>query len=200
VSPRGVAIPDVQSQLFDAAEEILLRDGPHALTGRAITREAGCAAGLLHKHFGDLEQFLTQLIVRRFRIQAEGAAELPARAGGATVEDNLTEAALALFESRTLATAHLVIARPSLRPLVETALASGAPGLPEVTVSIATYLARETELGRVAESADCHSIALALVGTVHHLLLTSPSAGTPDTTVRRLVRALTVGVTTDAPR
>lgn len=175
-----------------------MREGPSALTGRAITREAGCAAGLLHKYFGDLEQFLTQLVVRRFRIQAEAAAELPAQAGTASVEDNLTDAALALLESRTLATAHLVIARPSLRPLVETILASGAPGLPEVTASIATYLERETELGRVAESADCQSIALALVGTVHHMLLTGSTDKTsPDAGIRRLVRTLTVGVIID---
>lgn len=43
--PTGVAIRDVREQLFAAAERVLLRDGPSALTSRAVTSEAGCAKG-----------------------------------------------------------------------------------------------------------------------------------------------------------
>src|SRR5690348_543872 len=37
--PTGVAIRDPRGQLFDAAERVLLRDGPGGLTSRAVTME-----------------------------------------------------------------------------------------------------------------------------------------------------------------
>ena len=41
--PTGVAIRDARAQLFDAAERVLLRAGPNALTSRAVTTPL-CAA------------------------------------------------------------------------------------------------------------------------------------------------------------
>ncbi|HXP54279.1 MAG TPA: TetR family transcriptional regulator, partial [Streptosporangiaceae bacterium] len=60
--PTGVALPDPREQLFAAAERILLRDGPQALTSRAVTTEAGCAKGVLHRHFADFDDFLAELV------------------------------------------------------------------------------------------------------------------------------------------
>ena len=65
--PTGVAIRDVREQLFDAAERVLLRDGPSALTSRAVTTEAGCAKGVLHRHFADFDAFLAELVLRPHR-------------------------------------------------------------------------------------------------------------------------------------
>ena len=56
--PTGVAIRDVRQQLFAAAERVLLRDGPSGLTSRAVTAEAGCAKGVLHRHFADFPLFV----------------------------------------------------------------------------------------------------------------------------------------------
>src|SRR5438552_17095552 len=63
--PTGVAMRDAREQLFDAAERVLLRDGPDALTSRAVTTEAGCANGVLHRHFADFDAFLTDLVLDR---------------------------------------------------------------------------------------------------------------------------------------
>jgi AcrR family transcriptional regulator len=63
--PTGVALRDAREQLFDAAERVLLRDGPSALTSRAVTTEAGCAKGVLHRHFADLDAFLAELVLDR---------------------------------------------------------------------------------------------------------------------------------------
>ena len=60
--PTGVALHDPREQLFAAAERILLRDGPQALTSRAVTTEAGCAKGVLHRHFADFDDFLAALV------------------------------------------------------------------------------------------------------------------------------------------
>src|SRR5882757_5631726 len=96
MSPRGVAIPNVREQLFEAAERLLGADaGP--LSGRAVTREAGCAAGLLHNHFGDFDTFLVEFVIDRFRRYASSVTTLPSLAGEGTVAANLTDAALSLF-------------------------------------------------------------------------------------------------------
>ena len=56
IVPTGVHIRDVRDQLFDAAERVLVRDGPNALTSRAVTMEAGCAKGVLYRHFDDFDR------------------------------------------------------------------------------------------------------------------------------------------------
>ena len=63
--PTGIALRDARQQLFDAAERVLLRDGPSALTSRAVTTEAGVAKGVLHRHFDDFDAFLAELVEDR---------------------------------------------------------------------------------------------------------------------------------------
>ena len=87
--PTGVAIQDPRGQLFDAAERVLLRDGPAGLTSRAVTAEAGVAKGVLHRHFADFDAFLAELALDHVaRIGAQAAA-LRAMAGSGTVAGNL---------------------------------------------------------------------------------------------------------------
>ncbi|GAA3584449.1 hypothetical protein GCM10022419_077870 [Nonomuraea rosea] len=87
----------MREQLFDAAERVLLRDGPNALTSRAVTTEAGCAKGVLRRRFAGFDAFLAELVLDRIgRIEARSAA-LHDSTGG--VADNLTGALTALFES-----------------------------------------------------------------------------------------------------
>ena len=56
--PTGTPIRDIREQLLDAAERVLLRDGPDAVTSRAVTTEARVAKGILHRHFPDFGTFL----------------------------------------------------------------------------------------------------------------------------------------------
>src|ERR1700754_5189328 len=97
--PTGVAISDPREQLFAAAERILLRDGPQALTSRAVTTEAGCAKGVLHRHFADFDDFLAEFVLDRIGRMAPQAAALRGAAGTGTVVGNLTDALTALFGS-----------------------------------------------------------------------------------------------------
>ncbi|MGP9022865.1 TetR family transcriptional regulator [Streptomyces sp. BR1] len=193
MSPRGVAIPDVRERLFDAAERVLAREGPAALTSRAITGEAGCAKGLLHTHFDGLDEFVAELVLDRFARTARQADGLPARAGQATVADNLAAVALALLTSLDPAVIGLAMTRPAASLRIRGALEAGAPGFTAIQEAITAYLDAEERLGRLPDTTDTPSIALALVGTVHHLLMTSwtgaPDAG--EQTVRLV--ALLVG-------
>ena len=113
--PTGVAIRDVREQLFAAAERVLLRDGPHALTSRAVTAEAGVAKGVLHRHFADFDAFLAELVLDRIgRIDGQGAA-LRDAAGTGTVAGNLTSALTDLFGSVAVAIVALITFRDDLR-------------------------------------------------------------------------------------
>jgi AcrR family transcriptional regulator len=191
MSPRGVTIPDVPAQLFQAAERVLLRAGPSGLSSRAITSEAGVAKGILHNHFTDLDGFLAAFVLDRSRLIAEDAAKLPSRAGTGTVVDNLTDTALSVFGSSAPALISLVTSRPSLMLRLQQSVAAEAPTLQTIEAAFAAYLDAEKQLGRIAADADTQTLALTLVGTVHHLFVTGQASG-PDlhSRVRRIAAVL----------
>jgi AcrR family transcriptional regulator len=195
MSPRGVTIPEVREQLFAAAERVLAREGPGGLSGRAITREAGVATGLLHSHFADLDAFLTELILDRSRGAAAGVARLRSRAGEGSVTGNLTEAALAVG-AKVPIFAGLVRSRPALAGRLGAAHGPGASVLTAIEAEFAAYLEAEKRLGRIAADADTPTLALAVIGTVHHLLSTG-QAEEPDLRdqVGRIITTLLAGVT-----
>jgi len=195
--PTGVAIRDVREQLFDAAERILLRDGPNALTSRAVTTEAGCAKGVLHRHFADFDAFLTELVQdRTARIDGQAAA-LRESAGTGTVADNLAGALTDLFGSVAVAIVALITFRDDLRARLRRAGSAGVPVLTEATAMIASYLAAERDLGRIAADADVDTLAPTLIGAGH--LLFADRKGTPPEAeaVRRVVTTVVAGVVRD---
>ncbi|PJT47850.1 TetR family transcriptional regulator, partial [Streptomyces albidoflavus] len=112
MSPRGVATPDVTELLFAAAERVVVRDGPGALTSRAVTTEAGCAKGLLHTHFAGMDAFVAALCLDRFARTAATARALPALAGTGTVAAHLATVTDALFDSGGPAVSGLALTRP----------------------------------------------------------------------------------------
>ncbi|WP_438489680.1 TetR family transcriptional regulator [Streptomyces sp. S186] len=191
--PTGVAIRDVRRQLFEAAERILLRDGPNALTSRAVTTEAGCAKGVLHRHFADFDAFLAELVQDRIgRIEAQAAA-LRASAGTGGVAENLTGALTEVFGSIAVAIVGLVISRDGLRARLRQAGSVGVPVLAEATAMIAGYLTAERDLGRVAADADVDTLAPTLIGAGH--LLFAGREGTPPEAdaVHRIVTTVLAG-------
>ena len=197
MSPRGRAIPGVREQLFQAADRLLVRAGPTALTTRAITSEAGVANGVLHRHFRDLDTFLAEFAADRLQAIADTAAALPARAGHGTVTGNLTDATLALFGSNALALMNLVANRPALGTALEH-VTTAVSGLGDVEKHFTAYLEAEKKLGRIAAETDTQTIAFTLLGSVHHLMVTNP-AGLPDLPyrVRRIAEALAAGMQPD---
>ncbi|BBC97708.1 TetR/AcrR family transcriptional regulator [Streptomyces griseofuscus] len=194
MSPRGVATPDVRERLFAAAERVVERDGPGALTSRAVTTEAGCAKGLLHTHFAGLDEFVAELCLDRFARTATKAGALTGLAGQGTVVRNLDAVVRALFDSGGPALSGLAMTRPGAAVLIREALEGGAPGFAAIQEAVTGYLEAEQELGRVAGSVDPGTAALAIVGTAHHLLMTSwPGTPDPRPAMTRLVAALVDG-------
>lgn len=192
--PTGVAIRDAREQLFDAAERVLLRDGPNALTSRAVTTEAGCAKGVLHRHFADFDAFLAELVLDRIGRMDNQAAALRNSAGAGTVTGNLTGELMALFGSVAVAIVGLVTSRDDLRARLRQARPTGVPVLTEAAAMIASYLTVERELGRIAADADIDTLAPTLIGALH--MLFADRKGTPPETgaVHKVVTAVIAGV------
>jgi AcrR family transcriptional regulator len=191
--PTGVAIRDPREQLFEAAERVLLRDGPTALTTRAVTAEAGCANGVLHRHFADFDAFLAELVRDRIaRVTRQGAA-LRESAGTGTVAGHLTSALTDLFESVALAIVALIIFRDGLRARLRQSTPAGVPLLTEATAMIASYLAAERDLGRLAPDADIGTLAATLIGAAHLLFAGRDGVPPEPEAVRKMVTTVIGG-------
>ncbi|MGY0061307.1 TetR/AcrR family transcriptional regulator [Streptomyces sp. LZ34] len=191
--PTGVALRDAREQLFGAAERVLLRDGPSALTSRAVTTEAGCAKGVLHRHFADFDAFLAELVLDRIARIDHQAAALRESAGTGAVADNLTRALTELFGSVAVAVVGLIISRDDLRARLREARPTGIPVLTEAAAMVASYLAAERDLGRIAADADVDTLAPTLIGAAH--LLFADRKGTPPEAgaVRKVVTTVLAG-------
>jgi AcrR family transcriptional regulator len=192
--PTGVAMRDVREQLFDAAERVLLRDGPNALTSRAVTTEAGCAKGVLHRHFADFDAFLAELVLNRIaRIDGQAAA-MRTSAGTGTVADNVARALTDLFGSVAVAIVGLIISRDDLRARLRRTTPVGIPLLTEATAMIGSYLTAERELGRIAADADVEALAPTLIGTGHLLFADRKGAPPEAGAVDKVVASVIAGV------
>jgi AcrR family transcriptional regulator len=195
--PTGVAIRDVRQQLFAAAERVLLRDGPSGLTSRAVTTEAGCAKGVLHRHFADFDAFLAELVLDRIDQVGRQSAALLAAAGTGTVTGNLTGALTDQFGSVAVKIVSLLIFRDDLRARLRETIPSGVPVATEVAAMVSAYLAAERDLGRIAAGADIGTLALTLIGTAHLLAVDRESAQPDPEAVAAMVAAVLDGVLKD---
>jgi AcrR family transcriptional regulator len=192
--PTGVHIRDARQQLFGAAERVLLRDGPGALTSRAVTTEADCAKGVLHRHFDDFDDFLAELVRDRIARMDAQAAALRESAGTGLVVDNLTGALTDLFGSVAVAIVSLVIFRDGVRARLRQATPTGIPLLTEAAAMIASYLAAERDLGRIAADADIDTLAPTLLGSGHLAFADRTGAPPEAEAVRKMVTTVMAGV------
>ena len=197
--PTGTALRDPRDQLFAAAERILLRAGPSGLTSRAVTSEAGCAKGVLHRHFADFDAFLAELVLDRVLRIGDQADALRAAAGTGTVAGLLTSALTEVFGPVALAILGLVTFRDDLRARLRLVTPAGLPVLTEAAAMIAAYLGVEQDLGRVPAEADVDTLALTLIGAGHLLFAGRPGATPDEAAVRKVVAAVMAGAAREAP-
>lgn len=167
MSPTGVALHDAREQLLAAAERIITRDGPSALTSRSVTTEAGCAKGVLHRHFADFDEFLVQLVGERAIRLRLRFMELHDRAGTGTVVDNLSAALIELFSPVTLGVVSLALYRDELRSRLRDNTPAGVPLLAEAAELVKSYLDYEKSAQRIDSAADTTTLAANLIGTGH---------------------------------
>ncbi|HEY4021002.1 MAG TPA: helix-turn-helix domain-containing protein [Pseudonocardiaceae bacterium] len=177
--PTGVHIQDAREQLFQAAERVLRRAGPSALTSRAVTAEAGVAKGVLHRHFADFDDFLAELVHDRARRVDIDSIGLHASAGTNTVVDNLADTLTAVFESVAVSIVAVITFRDELRARLRESWPTGVPILAEAVNMIDSYLRAEQTHGRIADDADTITLAATLIGAAH--LLFADRTGLPPT-------------------
>jgi AcrR family transcriptional regulator len=197
--PTGLAIGNAREQLFDAAERVLLQDGPSALTSRAVTTEAGCAKGVLHRHFADFDAFLAELVLDRIARIGNQAAALRNSAGTGTIAGNVTGALTALFGSVAVAIVGLITFRDDVRARLRQVTPVGVPILTEASAMIASYLAAERDLGRLAADADVDALAATLIGTGHLLFADRKAAPPQAGAVHQVVAVVIAGVVQEPP-
>ena len=198
--PTGVPMPDVREQLFDAARRVLLRDGPDALTSRAVTTEAGVAKGILHRHFVDFDTFLVSLVLGHMELLDHLSAELRTSAGSGTVQHNLADALTAALTPDALAIVSLVMSRHELLSRLRLTTPTGIPLLTEMAKMVAAYLTAERGLGRIPLRTDVDSLAVILVGGAH-LQIAGHHGKSPDTDEpRNLVTNTIVSIIKDQPQ
>jgi AcrR family transcriptional regulator len=191
--PTGVAIRDPRGQLFDAAERVLLRDGPGGLTSRAVTAEAGVAKGVLHRHFADFDAFLADLTLARIAVISSQAADLRRAAGTGTVAGNHAATIPEILTPEYLALIRLVIARDELRTRLRAATGSRLPLLSESTAMVAGYLTAERDVGRISAAADIATLAPTLVGAAHLLFAAAEGAAPDAEAVAKVVATVLAG-------
>ncbi len=184
--PTGTPIRDIREQLLAAAERVLLRDGPDALTSRAVATEAGFAKGILHRHFPDFVTFLAALALAHIERLDALATDIRASAGTGSLADNLTRALAAALDPTATGIVSLVCSRHELLARLRLTTPAGIPLLTETTKLIAAYLTAERGLGRIALRTDVDTVAVILVGSAHLLAAGShPAPAGPQRAARR---------------
>lgn len=99
-----------------------------------------------------------------------------------------------LFGSVILAIIRLIIARDELRARLRRARSPGMPILSDATAMIASYLATERDLGRIAIDVDVDAIAPMLVGTGHLLFADRDGIPLDAEALRKVVTTVIGGV------
>ncbi|MFF8590393.1 TetR/AcrR family transcriptional regulator [Streptomyces sp. NPDC015220] len=192
MSPRGVATPDARERLYAAAEALLTEEGPHAVTTRAVAERAGCSKGVFHNYFTGVDEFLAELVLDRMRRLVQLVTAVTDRAGQNTVAENLLDITLVMTTPPFPAIARTALLRPAATDRIRTALHGGEAGYTAVQHTIAQYMAAERALGRIPSGTDTDTAALALVGTLHHLLMShSVDEEELRSTLRRLIALIT---------
>lgn len=191
--PTGVALRDAREQLLAAAERVLQHGGPAALTTRSVTAEAGCAKGVLHRHFTDLDELLVALVQDRIARLDDLATDLRAAAGHGSLTTTVARALTEVFGPVALSIVGLIIARDGLRARLRATSPTGVPLLTEAGNVLTDHLAAERELGRIDRGADVQLLALTLIGTGHLAFAGHDGRPAPLDEVERLVAGVLAG-------
>jgi AcrR family transcriptional regulator len=189
----------LRRRIVEAADLVIRERGLGGATTREIARAAGCAEGSIYVHFADKTDLVIAVITEREPHFAT-LLELPARAGEATMEENLArwlEELLELFRDNLPIFFALMSDRAVFARFAER-LAERRTGPLAVAGAAAEYLAAEQRLGRVDERIHLAVAAATLVGAARDHAFTSSFAedATPPAAVfaREAARLVVAGL------
>ena len=161
--------PDaVRNHIVHAANRVIEAKGLAAASTRAIADEAGVAGGTLYNYFDNHVQLLAKSIVAHTSQLTEPIADLPSRAGHATVTGNLThfvrQAAPVL--DQLIPAFAAAFSDSALLDAVRREMANVDP-LNDPARVVERYLLAERDLGRVRSDADSRAAAALVVSICH---------------------------------
>ncbi len=196
MTDRGQA---TRARLIEATLTVVRDVGyPHAST-RAIAQAAGVAEGTIYRHFPDKTALFFAAVMESNAPILEALAALPERAGQATVEANLIDAAVQLagLQDQIMPLELAIAVDPELAMQRRRALAAAGATLPVgPPQAIAIYLAAEQLLGRVSAEVDAREAAVIILAALFGLAAGRAAGGATleaaevTSAVRLLVRGI----------
>jgi AcrR family transcriptional regulator len=141
----------LRDAVIDAALRVIQERGLARTRTSHIARAAGCSEGSIYRYFSGKSELVHEVIRSRLLTMIGTLGELPMRAGTATVQANLLEAARAALASYGDGVMLLggLFADAELLAAEREFLASRDVGPHAVAVNLAAYLKAEQRLGRV---------------------------------------------------
>ena len=191
--------PTMRRRIIEAADALIREHGIAGATTREIARAAGCAEGSIYVHFEDKIDLVIAVIVEREPSFAE-LMELPAKAGSATVEENLVpwaEELLRLMQENQPIFFALMGDRNVFARFKER-VRERETGPIAVFQAAAAYVRTEQELGRIDARVRPEVAAAILIGACRDHTFTGslagPRAASSDGFARELVRTAVFGL------
>lgn len=188
-SRRG---PATRARLLAAARDVVAEVGYAHATTKAIAAAAGVAEGTIYRHFPDKHALFLAAVVDANQPVIAWMADLPERAGHATLADNLRQTLnrLATLRQHMLPLELAMLTDPglaarrqagiaALRSDDPAAAAAGLP-MPNPPALLAQYLTAEQELGRVRADVDPTQAAITILATLLGLAITPTQDPTHD--------------------
>jgi AcrR family transcriptional regulator len=175
---------NLRASLLRDARRLVQRDGPEALTMRALAAEAGRAIGLPYKVFASREEIVAELVLEEFVGLRAELDRWSTRAGSGTIGGNLAAYARIMLD-RDLPVWHMVNHLGDAALNQATAAKAGQSGLlASFASTVRHYLNAEQRLGRIHADVDVGAFGFLITGAIHNLLVAGP--GYPRPSRRRL--------------
>jgi AcrR family transcriptional regulator len=191
----------LRAELVQHARRLTQRDGPHALTMRALAEEAGCAVGLPYTVFTNRDDLVAELVRVEIERLVDELDRWAADAGSRTVGVNLVRYAHILLDNRdapAFALADEIHDDTFRASVAQSADTSGL--LRSFGTAVATYLGAEQRIGRVSPDVDVAAYGFFVTGAVHNLLASGPAFPRPnDRTLHRFLTTLSRDIGTRPP-
>ncbi|MGB0096428.1 MAG: TetR/AcrR family transcriptional regulator [Solirubrobacteraceae bacterium] len=157
----------MREAVIAAALQVIQERGLARTRTSHIARAAGCAEGSIYRYFSGKSELVHEVIHARLVNMIGMLADLPMRAGTATVEANLLEAVRTALVSYGEATMLLggLFADTDLLAAEREFLGSYGVGPVAMAGNLAAYLKAEQSLGRVRPEADVEVAARLLLAS-----------------------------------
>ena len=179
-----------KSQIVAATERLLREQGLAGVTTRAIAEAVPCSEGAIYVHFDDRLELLLAVLHETLPEMLEPLHGLEGKVGQATPEKNLSTAVTGLlrFHDRVTPMLCALMMDQELRQRFRNSLEREGKGPHRGIATIARYIEKEQQLGRIDNHVDARTAASTLMASSFFDVFTAQlfgSAGKLD--AKRLV-------------